>query len=172
MMDTDLLEPAATDAAAPADDRFPELMASIGYLMHGWHRLEAVLAEEIRRLRLEGGDTGKNLVRIRGSLSERLAEWAALLGLRHRGDRQFAQGVAELSAQIERLRRTRNMIAQSFAGATDGKDGAEPAILCADGDLSPPTTDPRRIPLGEVKQIIDQIETCRERIPNIEKKPA
>lgn len=168
-MDTELLDP-ATDVQAGTDERFDELMASIGYLLHGWHRLETVLVEEIRRLRLEGGDTGKNLVRVRGSLSERLAEWAALLGLRNRGNRQFAQTVAELSSQIERLRRMRDLIARSFAGAVPARDGAEPALFCADGDLSPPTTDPRRIPLSELRQTIDQIDACRQRIPTIEQR--
>ena len=167
-METDLLEPTLEETRT--DDSFHELMASIGYLMHRWNGLETVLVEEIRRLRLEGGDTGKNLIRVRGSLSERLAEWAALLGLRNRGNRAFAQRVAEISSQVERLRRTRNLVSQSFAGAVEGKDGGEPAILCADGDLSPPTTEPRRIPLGELKQIIEQIDSCRDLIPRIEQR--
>lgn len=170
-MDSALLEPDHGPAEAADDDSFRELMTSVGLLMFHWHRLETTLAEQIRKLRLEGGDTGKNLIRIRGSLSERLAEWAALLGLRNRGDRPFAQGVAELSGRIERLRRHRNLIAQSFAGATPGGDGAEPAILCADGDLSPPTAEPRRIPLSELQQIIADVETCRDRIPRIEERP-
>ena len=169
-MDTDLLEPVTETAPAAAEARhdFEELMTSIGQLLYRWHALETVLAEEIRRLRKEGGDTGKNLVRVRGSLSERLAEWGALLGLRNRGNRPFAQKVAELSTQIERLRRTRDLVARNFAGATDGGDTGEPALFCGDNDLSPPTSEPRRITLTELKDILAQIETCRERIPTIE----
>lgn len=173
-IDADFLEAAPETKAEPAAeprDSFEELMASIGHLLHRWHGLETVLVEEIRRLRLEGGDTGKNLIRVRGSLSERLAEWGALLSLRNRGNRPFAQGVADLSGQVERLRRTRDLVTRSFAGATAGVDGGEPALLCADGDLSPPTTDPRRIPLSELNQVLDQIETCRDRIANIERRP-
>jgi len=168
-MDSDLLEPIAETAPETGGD-FDELLTCIGALLYRWHGLEAVLVEEIRRLRKEGGDTGKNLVRVRGSLSERLAEWGALLGLRNRGNRQFAQTVAELSTQIERLRRTRDLVARNFAGATDGGDSGEPALFCGDNDLSPPTSEPRRITLTELRDILGQIDTCRERIPAIERR--
>lgn len=149
-----------------SSDRLDPLMASIGYLFLHWSRLEAALVDEIRRLRIAGGDSGKSLIRVRGSISERLAEWRALISLKARGNRELAQAVADLSSQIERLQRTRNLVAQSFAGAS--ADEGEPSLFCADVNLSPPTNDPRRIPLSEMNAIIEEVRHCSRRIAQFE----
>ncbi|HEV2745678.1 MAG TPA: hypothetical protein VGW34_00075 [Allosphingosinicella sp.] len=142
-------------------ERLGGLMASIGWLFFHWSALETTLVDEVRRLRIAGGDTGNTLVRIRGTLSERLAEWRALISLRSRGDRQLAQAVADLSTQIERLQRLRNLIAQNFAGASDED---QPVLFCADKNLSPPTAEAKRFTLSEMEALIDDVRACRDRL--------
>ncbi len=169
-----IIEDVATQSLNPServsDDPFHRLMASVGYLMFHWSALESTLVEEIRRLRIAGGDSGKTLIRVRGSLSERLAEWRALLSIKARGNRELAQAMADLSSRIERLRSRRDMIARNFAGVDSGTEGAEPVILCADGDLSPPTSDARRVTLSEMAELIENVSACRGLIAHFEKR--
>ncbi len=92
-----------------------ELLTMLGLLLYRWSAVEQTLTEEIKRFRIAGGGSEASL-RLRGSTSERLGEWRALLSQRTRRDAPTAEAVSALSTRIERNRRDRNLIAKDLEG--------------------------------------------------------
>lgn len=136
-------------------------MGSVGYLLYHWSLLEEQIVDEIRELRAKGGDGGKPLVRIRGSSSERLAEWRALLSSEARRYPVIAAAVAELASDIERLRRDRNLVGQQFVSVVDGGPDAEPMIRCGNAYGG---TGLRGFTRHQLREIIAGVEECRQRL--------
>jgi hypothetical protein len=99
-------------------------MERLGYLMLHWSILESEVLKEIKRLRSADGDTGESSIRARGAFSERLAEWQALVSLKGRRNMKVANEVGDIASKAERLRRTRNLLAQNFVGAEEKSDGS------------------------------------------------
>ena len=110
---------------SPEDpDGLHELLTTLGLLLYRWSVFEQTLSQEIKRFRLAGGDSEANL-RIRGSASERVGEWQALIGQRARRDASLAEAVSELSTRIERNRRNRNLIAKDFEAVAEPENHHE-----------------------------------------------
>jgi hypothetical protein len=143
---------------------FSRLMESVGLLMFHWSQLEEALVEDIRRMRAEGGGVPSSIVRVRGSFSERLAEWRALLSLKSRRNPGLAEAVLESANKMERLRQKRNLVAHHFAGAS--LDG-EPSILCSAAGTGA-SGDGARITQSELTGLIEEIVACAGQIKNIE----
>jgi hypothetical protein len=131
--------------------------------MFHWSRVDETLVADIRRLRAEGGGVGSSIVRVRGSFTERLAEWRALLSLKSRRNPGLAEAVLDLSNSLERLRQKRNLVAQSFAGASLA---GEPHILCSVAGAGA-MGDATSISQSELNTLIDDLERCAERIRQI-----
>ena len=98
----------------PESAAMDALMERLGYVMLHWSLLERAVLQEIKRLRSADGDTGESSIRGRGAFSERLAEWQALVSLKGRRNAKIANEVGEIASKAERLRRTRNLLAQHF----------------------------------------------------------
>jgi hypothetical protein len=140
-----------------------ELLATLGLLLYRWSILEQTLSEEIKRFRMAGGDSEASL-RIRGSTSERLGEWRALVSQRTRRDAAMAAAVSALSTRIERNRRDRNLIARDFEGATPASSGNEASISCG-GPLSGHTASTMRtFSLTELRGLAQEIDGCSEQL--------
>lgn len=157
-------EPAHYDSG-PA---FTKLMASVGSLLYHWCQLDQVLIEDIRRLRSEGGDVQTTVLRVRGSFSERLAEWRALLSLKSRRNPRLAEAVLDVSNQVERLRQKRNLIAQHFSGASTRREDGEPFISCSEGDRGALNASVVRITQSELTALINEMERCCQRVTRID----
>jgi len=157
-------EPAQYDSL-PA---FNKLMASVGSLLLHWHQLDQALIDDIRRLRSEGGDVQTTMLRVRGSFSERLAEWRALLSLKSRRNPPLAEAVLDVANQVERLRQKRNLVAQHFAGASVRREDGEPAILCAEGDRGALNVSTVRITQSELSALIAEMDRCCRRVTRID----
>jgi hypothetical protein len=142
---------------------FLRLMASVGLLMFHWSRLDEALVADIRRLRAEGGSVQSSIVRVRGSFTERLAEWRALLSLKSRRNPGLAEAVLDLSNALERLRQKRNLVAQSFSGASLA---GEPHILCSVAGAGA-VSEAARITQSELNILIDEMDRCAIRIRQI-----
>lgn len=168
-MDTDIFSSDRAEApAANPDPAFERLMASVGNLLFHWSLLDQALIDDIRRLRSEGGDVQTTVLRVRGSFSERLAEWRALLSLRSRRNPKLAEAVLEVSNQVERLRQKRNLVAQHLAGASARREDGEPAILCIEGDRGAPNAGAIRITQPELIALIREMNQCCRRVDRID----
>ena len=154
----------ATGASGAA---FEKLMASVGRVLFHWSLLDEALIEDIRRLRAASGSMQTSVLRIRGSFNERLAEWRALLSLKSRRNPPLAEAVLVASNQVERLRQKRNLIAHHFVSASAGGDGTEPYIVCFEGERGA-NTGTGRITQSELTALIDEMESCRQRVMAIE----
>lgn len=146
---------------------FEKLMASVGKVLFHWSLLDEALIEDIRRLRTESGSVQTSVLRIRGSFTERLAEWRALLSLKSRRNPRLAEAVLVASNQIERLRQRRNHIAHHFVGASAGDGGGEPYIVCFEGERGA-NTGTGRIAQSELATLIEEMDGCRLRVMEIE----
>ena len=151
------------DAAAA----FDKLMASVGRVLFHWSLLDEALIEDIRRLRTESGSVQTSVLRIRGSFSERLAEWRALLSLKSRRNPSLAEAVLVASNQVERLRQRRNLVAHHFVGASAGNDGEEPYIVCFEGERGANTAT-GQITQSELTALIEEMDSCRQKVLAIE----
>ncbi len=140
---------------------FAKLMESVGLLLFHWSRLEEALVEDIRRLRAEGGGSQTSIVRVRGSFSERLAEWRALLSLKSRRNPTLAEAVLAVANRLERLRQKRNLVAHQFAGAAI--DYGETFVICAavGGGTSGDFT---RLSQTELSTIIGEMVECADEV--------
>ena len=74
-------------------------------------------------------------MRPRGSLIERLAEWQALVSRKSGRNSTAPNEVGEIAAQAERLRQTRDIIGNNFAG-TEISASSEYQIVVAEGGMS------------------------------------
>ena len=138
-------------------------MASVGTLIFYWSLLEAELADDIRRLRSGSGDVP---ARMRGSFSEQLAEWRALVGLKVRRNQALAEAVFTLANQIEGLRQKRNLVTHHFAGASARPEDGEPHIVCRQGERG--NTKAITITQSELTALIEEIDRCRLSLRGIE----
>jgi hypothetical protein len=157
----------ADPAEGAADPAFERLMASVGHLLFKWSLLEDALIDEIRRLRLEGGGTQTSIIRVRGSFSERLAEWRALLSLKSRRNPGLTTTVTGLANQMEQLRQTRNLVADQFAGASARKEEGEPFICCSQGERGASKGAVRRISQSELTKVIADIDASRRALRQV-----
>lgn len=151
----------------PPISDFQKLMASLGSVMLHWCFLEDTLTETIRRLRTES-EGSANLIRVRGSFSDRLSEWRGLLSQKTRRNPELAETVADLANEMEHLRGTRNRIAHNLAGANAKlEDDNQPFIWCAERESSNPGAESVRITLGDLRDMIDAMDRCRARFGTI-----
>jgi hypothetical protein len=151
---------------APNND-LQRLMASVGSVLLYWCFLEDALTETIRRLRTES-EGSANLIRVRGSFSDRLSEWRGLLSQKTRRNPEMAEIVADLANEMEHLRGMRNRIAHNLAGANASRDdGAEPYIWCAERESSNPAGEPNRITLADLREMAEAMDRCRGRLRTI-----
>ena len=155
--------------SGPSDPAFEALMAKVGRLLYHWSLLDQALIADIRRLRSEGGDLQTSVLRVRGSFSERLAEWRALLSLKSRRNPPLAHAMLEVANQAERLRQKRNQVAHHFAGASARPEDGEPSIYCVEGDRAAATGDAGRMTASELTALIAEMDACRERVASIER---
>lgn len=155
------------DITGASDAAFEKLMATVGRVLFHWSLLDQAVIEDIRRLRAESGSMQTSVLRIRGSFSERLAEWRALLSLKSRRNPPLAEAVLVTSNQVERLRQKRNLIADHFVGASPGDEAGEPYIVCFQGERGANTAT-GRITQSELTQLIEEMNSCRESVMNIE----
>lgn len=143
------------------------LMASIGSVMLHWCFLEDSLTDTIRRLRIES-EGSANLIRVRGSFSDRLSEWRGLLSQKTRRNPEMAEIVADLANEMEHLRGMRNRIAHNLAGANASLlDDDQPYIWCAERESSNPGVEPDRISLADLRAMIEAMDRCRTRLRSI-----
>jgi len=138
-------------------------MASVGNLIFYWSLLEAELADDIRRLRSGSGDLP---ARMRGSFSEQLAEWRALVSLKARRNQELAEAAFTLTNEIEGLRQKRNLVTHHFAGATARREDGEPHIVCRPGERGNSKT--IAITQSELTELIEEIDRCRLGLRGIE----
>jgi hypothetical protein len=144
-----------------------ELMASIGSVMLHWCFLEDALTDTIRQLRIVS-EGSANLIRVRGTFSDRLSEWRGLLSQKTRRNPELAETVAQLANEMERLRGVRNRMAHNLAGANAaGQDGAEPYIWCAERESSNQAGEPERIALSDLRDMAEAMDRCRGRLAKI-----
>jgi hypothetical protein len=154
-------------AAEPAITDMQKLMASVGSVMLHWCFLEDALTETIRGLRT-ASEGSVNLIRVRGSFSDRLSEWRGLLSQKTRRNPALAETVAELANEMEHLRGTRNRIAHNLAGANASREeDGEPYIWCAEREASNPGAEPVRITLADLGAMIEAMDSCRARLGRI-----
>lgn len=158
---------AERESAGATSPAFEKLMASVGKVLFHWSLLDEALIEDIRRLRSESGSVQTSMLRVRGSFSERLAEWRALLSLKSRRNPPLAEAVLIAANQVERLRQKRNLIAHHFVGASAAGEGGEPFIVCFEGDRGA-NTGTGRISQSELTALIGEMDQCRRRITEIE----
>ena len=140
------------------------LMRSIGYVMLTWSSLESAFLEDIRRLRSKDGDSLESSIRSRGSFSERLAEWRALISQKTRRNPEVAREVGELATLAEGLRRHRMLIAQHFVGADLQGTENSPAILVAEGGVSSGRAAQQRFTQSDLDRLIEEMSDCRVRL--------
>jgi hypothetical protein len=145
-----------------------KLMEEVGFVLYYWSRLEEALVADIRRLRSESGGVQTSLYRVRGSSSERLAEWRALMSLKSRRNPALTAEVLEVTNEMERLRRKRNLIAHHFVDACAEGEEAEPFIVCVEGDRTGSDERSGRILQSELSAIIEEMDGCALRIRIIE----
>ena len=138
---------------------FRELMASVGYLMFHWTLLDRAVLNQIRRLRMSEGEQITTSMKVRGTFSERLAEWQALISQRNRRNMRVGNRLSELSSQAERLNRKRKLITQHFSGASDG-DGGEPAIFYSEGGVATARDAHARLTQRELSALIAEVREC------------
>lgn len=143
---------------APEYTDFKRLMASVGYLIFCWSQLEAELAGDIRRLRSGSGDV-QAPIRLRGSFSEQLAEWRALVDLKAPRNKELSEALFNLTNEIELLRQKRNLVAHNFAAAHARPEDGEPHIVCQQGERSGRTD--IVITQTELSGFIEDIDRCR-----------
>jgi hypothetical protein len=142
------------------------LLSTLGLLLHRWSILEKTLSEEIKRFRMAGGDTETSL-RIRGSVSERLGEWRALISQRTRRDAAMAEAVSALSTRIERNRRDRNLITKDFEGVAPRNNEQEASISCG-GPLSGHSASATRtFSLSELRALVQEIDACSDQLAEL-----
>jgi hypothetical protein len=154
-------------ASEPSITDLQQLMASVGSVMLHWCFLEDALTDTIRRLRI-ASEGSANLIRVRGSFSDRLSEWRGLLSQKTRRNPELAETVADLANEMEHLRGLRNRIAHNLAGADASRDdGAEPHIWCAERESSNPGVEPHRITLADLREMIETMDRCRHRLGSI-----
>jgi hypothetical protein len=138
-------------------------MRAVGYVMLHWSELERAVLGDIKRLRMADGDSGETSKRARGSFSERLAEWRALVSLKSRRNPAAANEVGEIATQAERLRRARNLIAQHFAGVED-HEGNEIQILVSENGISSLRSSQTGFNLSQLNELITEMQQIRSRI--------
>ena len=90
-------------ASEPPITDMQQLMASVGSVMLHWCFLEDALTDTIRQLRI-ASEGSANLIRVRGSFSDRLSEWRGLLSQKTRRNPELAETVADLANEMEHLR--------------------------------------------------------------------
>jgi hypothetical protein len=139
-------------------------------LLHRWSLLEFALVNEIKKFRLKGGDSATSTLRIRGSTSERLGEWRALISQKTRRDPELAAAVASLSTLIERLRRDRDAITQHFEKVGNAPGELEARIFFT-GPLSGHAASAiRSINLAELNALIGDVDGCRDELEKLGQK--
>ena len=154
-------------ASEPPITDMEQLMASVGSVMLHWCFLEDRLTDTIRQLRIVS-EGSANLIRVRGTFNDRLSEWRGLLSQKTRRNPELAEIVADLANEMEHLRGVRNRIAHSLAGANASREeGAEPYIWCAERESSNPGVEPDRISLSDLRDMIDRMDLCRNRLGSI-----
>jgi hypothetical protein len=154
-------------AGEPPTADMQKLMASVGSVMLHWCHLEDALTDTIRQLRIVS-EGSANLIRVRGTFSDRLSEWRGLLSQKTRRNPELAETVAELANEMEHLRGIRNRIAHNLAGADAGcEDGAEPYIWCAERESSNQAGEPERIALSDLRDMAEAMDRCRGRLAKI-----
>jgi hypothetical protein len=141
---------------------YEKLMAAVGKVLLHWCHLEDELTEAIRRLRTES-EGAANLIRVRGSFSDRLSEWRGLLSQKTRRNPQMAETVADQANEIEHLRATRNLIAHHLAGAEPSPDEGQPYIRCEERGAPSASVEPKHITLADLGDMIDAMDRCRYR---------
>ena len=144
---------------------FQKLMTAVGYLIFQWSVLEAELVADIRRLRSTEGELPA-AGRVRGSFSEQMAEWRALVGLKARRNERLSKAVLAISNEIETLRQKRNLVVHHFCGATARAEDGEPHILCQQTDRG--SRSDTRITQSELERLIEGIDRCRLSLRGIE----
>lgn len=144
------------------------LMQSLGNLMLHWSTLERALLDDIKRLRLVDGESGEPTRRGRGSFSQRLAEWRALLSLKSRRNPAAAQEAGEIATQAERLRRTHDLIAHHLVGAEKSASGEHQILVSESGISALPrsqtayTTSQLRGLVSEMREAVSRIEHLKD----------
>ena len=146
----------------PENAETDKLMMSLGYVMLHWSLLERAVLDDIRRLRKVDGDN-ETSVRARGSFSERLAEWRALVSLKSRRNPAAATEVGEIASQAERLRRMRNLIAHHFTGAEETESG-ERQVLVSEGGISSLRASQTAFSTAQLDTLISEMRVARLRI--------
>lgn len=141
-------------------------MRALGYFLLNWTLLERTVLEEIKRLRMLGGESGTTTARARGPFSERLAEWRALAILKSRRSAQAAQEVAEIAGHVERLGRTRNLLAHHLSGI-EKTVGGEWVLLASESGVASARGNQTAFKLEELAQLSQQILSACERITNL-----
>lgn len=139
------------------------LMTALGYLLLSWSMLERAVIDDIKRLRLSDGDSGMTTARVRGSFSERLAEWRALVSLKSRRNPEAAREVAEIGNLAEQLCRTRNLIFQHFVGVERTTEGTWVAYA-SDGGIASLPASQTAFTLDQLGDMNAQMRALCERI--------
>ena len=139
---------------------FRELMASVGYLMFYWTLLDRAVLGQIRQLRMSEGEQVATSMKVRGTFSERLAEWQALISQRNRRNMRVGNRLSELSSQAERLNRKRKLITQHFSGAADVDGGEEAAIFYSESGVATARTSHARLTQSELSALIAEVREC------------
>lgn len=138
-------------------------MRAVGYVLFNWSELERAVLDDIKRLRMADGDSGEASKRARGSFSERLAEWRALVSLKSRRNPAAANEVGEIATQAERLRRTRNLLAHHFAGA-EIHEGNECQVLVSENGISSLRSSQVGFTSTQLNELIREMQEIRSRI--------
>lgn len=139
---------------------FRELMASVGYLMFYWTLLDRAVLGQIRQLRMSEGEQVATSMKVRGTFSERLAEWQALISQRNRRNMRVGNRLSELSSQAERLNRKRKLITQHFSGATDADGGEEASIFYSESGVATARASHARLTQSELNALIAEVRDC------------
>jgi hypothetical protein len=147
----------------PESAAMDALMVRLGYVMLHWSLLESAVLQEIKRLRSADGDTGESSIRARGAFSERLAEWQALVNLKGRRNTKIANEVGDIASKAERLRRTRNLLAQHFVGAEERLDGGC-LVFVSESGVSSLRSSQAAYTSAQLGQLIDEMRDARSRI--------
>ncbi len=142
-------------------------MRSLGYVMLHWSKLECAILDDIKRLRRVDGDNGGTSMRPRGSFSERLAEWRALVSRKSGRSSTAPNEVGEIAAQAERLRKTRDLIGNHFVG-TEISAGGEYQIVVAEGGPSSVRASQTTFTTRQLSNLVEEMDEAAARVVRVE----
>lgn len=146
---------------------FKNLMAGIGYLMFHWSQIDVAVFEEIKRLRMSEGEHNGTSSKARGTFSERLAEWQALVSQKSRRNPQALNRLSDLARQAELLNRKRKLFVQNFTGASGINQNNDLAIYASEGGITAPRSAQSRLTQVELEALIDEIRQCQSGIEGL-----